>query len=91
MKDGKYERIPMGSVVHNLIYEISRLVDQGEYEHNAEATSEARRLLLNQLPEYIDEYVKEERQQAFLMALQTQETQNLTSGNVRLLQGGGGG
>jgi hypothetical protein len=49
-----------GAQVSNLISDISRLIDSGEYNHSPYDFIEARRLLNNQLPQLIDDYVKEE-------------------------------
>lgn len=55
----------LGVEVANLIQNISRLIDKGEYEQSPNDFIEARRLLNNVLPKAVDVWVASERREAF--------------------------
>jgi hypothetical protein len=58
-----------------IIQDISRLIDQAEVEHDAAKLIQARRKLNNELPQAVDEYVEQERQNAAQGAVVTSVVQ----------------
>jgi hypothetical protein len=71
MPDDKRKKAFLGIEVANMIQQIAHYIDSGEYNQSPMEFCEARRLLNNQLPQLIDQWVADERQQAFLLGIRT--------------------
>jgi hypothetical protein len=70
-EDKQKKRTFLGISVSDMIQRIAHHVDAGEYNNDPLEFREARRLLNNQLPQLIDQWVVEERMEAYQLGMQT--------------------